>query len=217
MKNLIVLLIFSLSLTSLFAQNFEKEQIDDKEVTGLKVTVGADFALQLQAIGHEAPTELIDLKNNFNLPTANLYITADLAPGIQLFLNNYMSSRHHNEAWVEGGYLIIDKLPFISNSDRFMKFLTLKAGVMMPDYGDAHYFRSNNGDVFGNPFVGNWIMDAYTNNPGMEVMFRKNDFIALVGANNGRMNHGRGNDIGEDLVFNWKLAYDTDINHPYYN
>lgn len=212
MKNLIVLLIFSLSLTSLFAQNFEKEQIDDKEVTGLKVTVGADFALQLQAIGHEAPIELIDLKNNFNLPTANLYISADLAPGIQLFLNNYMSSRHHNEAWVEGGYLIIDKLPFISNSDRFMKFLTLKAGVMMPDYGDAHYFRSNNGDVFGNPFVGNWIMDAYTNNPGMEVMFRKNDFIALVGANNGRMNYGRGNDIGEDLVFNWKLAYDTDIN-----
>ena len=50
--------------------------------------------------------------------------------------------------------------------------------------------------VINNPFVGNWVMDAYTTNPGLEVMFRNNGIIALVGANNGRMNYGRGNDIG---------------------
>jgi hypothetical protein len=206
------MILFSLAvLFSLgaFAQQFEKPQIDDKEINKLKVKVGGDFALQLQMLDHEAPVELIDLKNNFNLPTANLNITADLAPGIQLFMNNYMSSRHHNEAWVEGGYLTIDKFPFLPSADNLMKDFTIRAGVMMPNYGDAHFYRSNNAFVINNPFVGNWIMDAYTTNPGLEILFRKNGFLALVGTNNGRMNYGRGNDIGEDLVFNWKLGYDN--------
>jgi hypothetical protein len=211
MKNLIIVFFAVLISMPSFSQNFEKEKIDDQEFTNLKVKVGADFALQLQALDHEAPVELIDLKNNFNLPTANLSITADLAPGIQLYINNYMSSRHHNEAWVEGGYLTIDKMPFLPATDNLMQYLTIKAGVMMPNYGDAHFYRSNNAGVINNPFVGNWIMDAYTTNPGLEVMYRNNGFLALVGTNNGRMNYGRGNDLGEDLVFNWKLAYDTDV------
>lgn len=211
MRNLIIVIFAMLISMPSFSQNFEKEQIDDQEFNNLKVKVGADFALQLQALDHEAPVELIDLKNNFNLPTANLNITADLAPGIQLFINNYMSSRHHNEAWVEGGYLTIDKMPFLPSTDNLMKYLTVKVGVMMPNYGDAHFYRSNNAAVINNPFVGNWIMDAYTTNPGLEVMYRNNGFLALVGTNNGRMNYGRGNDLGEDLVFNWKLAYDTDV------
>lgn len=198
--------LFSLGL---FAQQFEAPQIDDKPVDKVKVKVGGDFALQLQMLDHEAPVELIDLKNNFNLPTANLNIDAFLADGIKLHINNYLSSRHHNEAWVEGGYLIIDKFPFLPASDDLMKYFTVKAGVMMPNYGDAHFFRSNNADVIDNPFVGNWIMDAFTTNPGLEIMYRNNGILALVGTNNGRMNYGRGNDIGEDLVFNWKLGYDS--------
>ncbi|HDR52646.1 MAG TPA: hypothetical protein ENN90_13685 [Mariniphaga anaerophila] len=211
MKNVLILVFALLLSFSSFSQQFEKEKIDDQEFTGLKVKVGGDFALQLQALDHEAPVELIDLKNNFNLPTANLSITADLAPGIQLFINNYMSSRHHNEAWVEGGYLIIDKMPFLPAADNLMQNLTIRAGVMMPNYGDAHFYRSNNASVIQNPFVGNWIMDAYTTNPGLEIMYRKSGFLALVGTNNGRVNYGRGNDLGEDLVFNWKLAYDTEV------
>jgi hypothetical protein len=209
-KMMLLGLAFFMSM-GLFAQQFEKPQLDDQEFDKLKVKVGGDFAIQLQALDHEAPVELIDLKNNFNLPTANLNITADLAPGIQLYMNNYLSSRHHNEAWVEGGYLTIDKLPFLPSTDDVMKYFTIKAGVMMPNYGDAHFFRSNNADVIDNPFVGNWIMDAFTTNPGLEVMYRNNGFLALVGTNNGRMNYGRGNDIGEDLVFNWKLGYDKNL------
>ncbi|RIH64651.1 hypothetical protein D1164_13495 [Mariniphaga sediminis] len=212
MKNLSFLVIALLLSLPAFSQQFEKEKINAEEFKNVKVTVGGDFAIQLQSLDHEADVELIDLKNNFNLPTANLNITADLAPGIQLFINNYMSSRHHNEAWVEGGYLVIDNMPFLPAADNVMKYLTIKAGVMMPNYGDAHFFRSNNADVLNNPFVGNWIMDAYTTNPGLEVMFRSNGFLALVGTNNGRLNYGRGNDIGEDLVFNWKLGYDTQVN-----
>jgi hypothetical protein len=212
MRKITVIVASLLIAMTSFAQQFEAEKIDPQEFSDLKVKVGADFALQLQWLDHEADVELIDLKNNFNLPTANLNITADLAPGIQLYINNYMSSRHHNEAWVEGGYLTIDNLPFLPAADNLMQYLTIKAGVMNPNYGDAHFFRSNNAAVTNNPFVGNWIMDNYTSNPGLEVMYRNKGVLALVGTNNGRMNYGSGNDIGEDLVFHWKLGYDTNIN-----
>lgn len=211
-KPLIFIYLILISLTSI-SQQFEKPKPNTENFNKVEVKVGGDFAIQFQAIDHEAPVELIDLKNNFNLPTANLSITASLAPGIVLFINNYMSSRHHNEAWVEGGYLTIDKLPFLPVTDNIMQYLTIKAGVMMPNYGDAHYFRSNNASVLNNPFVGSWVMDAYTTNPGMEIMFRNNGFLALIGANNGRVSYGTGNNIGEDLVFNWKLAYDKNINN----
>lgn len=211
MKRLIILVSATIISMMSFGQQFEKAKLDPSAFEKVKVKVGADFAIQLQMLDHEADVELIDLKNNFNLPTANLNITADLAPGIQVYINNYMSSRHHNEAWVEGGYLIIDHMPFLPVSDNLMKYLTIKAGVMMPNYGDAHFFRSNNADVTNNPFVGNWIMDAYTANPGLEIMFRNNGFLALVGTNNGRMNYGRGNDLGKDLVFNWKVGYDKNL------
>lgn len=211
MKRFILVIIAAFVSMISFGQQFEQAKLDPSTFEKVKVKVGADFAIQLQALDHEADVELIDLKHNFNLPTANLSITTDLAAGIQLHMNTYLSSRHHNEAWVEGGYLLIDNMPFLPAADNIMKYLTIKAGVMMPDYGDAHYFRSNNAGVLNNPFVGNWVMDAYTTNPGLEVMFRSNGFLALAGANNGRMNYGRGNDLGEDLVFNWKVGYDKNI------
>jgi hypothetical protein len=211
MQRIFFLVYFALISIFSIGQQFEEPKPVTDEFEKVNVKVGGDFAIQLQSLDHEAPVELIDLKNNFNLPTANLNVTASLAPGISLFINNYMSSRHHNEAWVEGGYLTIDKMPFLPVTDDIMKYLTIKAGVMMPNYGDAHYFRSNNASVLNNPFVGNWIMDAYTTNPGLEVLYRNKGFLALIGTNNGRVNYGRGNDIGEDLVFNWKMGYDKDI------
>lgn len=210
MRRLVIIIAAIFLGQATFAQQFEDEKIVS-EFENVKVKVGGEFAMQLQALDHEAPVELIDLKNNFNLPTANLNLTADLAPGIRSYINFYMSSRHHNDTWVEGGYLTIDQMPFLPATDNIMKYLTIKAGVMMPNYGDAHFFRSNNADVMANPFVGNWIMDAYTNNPGLEVMFRDQGFLAVVGTNNGRMNYGRGNDLGKDLVFNWKVGYDNNI------
>ena len=212
MKRFIVLITAAFVSMISFGQQFEQPKLDPSTFEDVKVKVGGDFAIQLQMLDHEADVELIDLKNNFNLPTANLSLITDLAPGIQLHMNTYLSSRHHNEAWVEGGYLLIDNMPFLPAADNIMKYITIKAGVMMPDYGDAHYFRSTNASVLNNPFVGNWVMDAYTTNPGLEVMFRDKGFLALVGANNGRMNYGRGGDLGDDLVFNWKLGYDKNIN-----
>ena len=210
MRKSILLLIFSAYTMGLMAQ-FEKSKSSPDEFENVNVKVGGDFALQIQGIEHEANIELVDLKKNVNLPTANLNITVDLAPGMQLYINNYMSSRHHNEAWVEGGYLTIDHLPFLPVADNIMKFLTIKAGVMNPNYGDAHFYRSNNAAVMNNPFVGNFIMDNFTTNPGMEIMFRHEGIQAMVGSNNGRLNFGRGGDLIDDLVFNWKVGYDKNL------
>jgi hypothetical protein len=211
----IIVLSIALVLFGLIAfAQFEQSKIDADGFDQVKVKVGGDFALQLQALDHNingVSDSLVDLKNNFNLPAANLSLTTDLAPGIQLYMNVFLSSRHHNESWVEGGYLTIDRLPFLPAADEIMKHFTIKAGVMMPNYGDAHFFRSTNASVLNNPFVGNLIMDAYTTNPGMEIMFRKDGILAMVGTNNGRMNYGRGNDIGQDMVFNFKVGYDKQI------
>ncbi len=213
MKRTILLFCAMVIAMAGFGQNFEAPQLDSMNFEKVKVSVGADFALQMQSLNHEAPNATLKtLPHNFNLPTANLSVTADLAPGIQLYINNFMSSRHHNEAWVEGGYLIIDKLPFLPGTDRLMENFTIKAGVYSPDFGDSHYYRSTNAAVLNNPFVGNWIMDSYTTNPGMEIMYRNNGIIAEVGTNNGRLNYGRGANLGQDLVFNWKVGYDKQLN-----
>lgn len=193
---------------------FEKPQLDSTVFEKVTVKVGADFALQLQALSHEAPNstvELFDLPKNFNLPTANLSIAADLAPGVRVYINNFMSSRHHNDAWVEGGYMLIDKLPFLPASDDIMENFTIKAGVFNPNFGDSHFYRSTNAAIMSNPFVGNWIMDNYTTNPGLEIMYRNKGMIAMLGTNNGRLNYGSGNDLWQDLVFNWKVGYDSEI------
>ena len=69
----------------------------------------------------------------------------------------------------------------LSVFDNLMNYLTLKVGVMEVNYGDEHFRRSDNGNVIKNPFVGNYIMDAFTTAPALEVMFRSNGLLAMVG------------------------------------
>src|SRR4030042_1491725 len=147
----------------------------------LKVHVGGDFALQYQILNHDADSTLIPLGTGFNLPTANLNLDVDLARGIKLNLVTYLSARHHNEAWVKGGYIAFDELSFINSPgiEKLMDYLTIIVGDMELNYGDAHFRRSDNGSVTRNPFVGNYIMDAFTTAPALEIMFRNKGIIAM--------------------------------------
>src|SRR5690606_40383887 len=79
------------------------------------VKIGAAFALQYQAIDHEnsGSVPLYNIGNNFNLATANLDFDVKLYDGVNLHLRTYLSSRHHPEPYVIGGYITIDKLDFI--------------------------------------------------------------------------------------------------------
>jgi len=165
---------------------FETSKDDDTEFDGLKVKVGADFALQFQGLR----ADNANLGNNFNLPTANLNIDAQLADGMRVHLRTYLSSRHHNETWVKGGYLQIDKLDFVSPgfAEEIMKITTLKFGMDDINYGDAHFRRTDNAQAIYNPFVGNYIMDAFATEAFAEVTLQPNDLLFVAGLSNGNLN-----------------------------
>ncbi len=183
MRKLQILAIGLILTVSAFGQNFEQDQIDDNGFDHVQAKVGADFAMQYQMLENHADSALVPLGKGLNLPTANFTISADLARGVRVHLTTYLSSRHHNEAWVKGGYLLLDQLPFLHSDgvDNVMNYLTLKVGVTEVNYGDEHFRRSDNGDVNNNPFVGNYIMDAFTTAPALEIMFRNPAGLIAMG------------------------------------
>jgi hypothetical protein len=207
---------------------FEPPQDSGNNFNKIHVKLGADFAIQYQILEHHADTNLIPLGKGFNLPTANMNIDAELAPGISLNLVTYLSARHHNEAWVKGGYILFDELPFIKSEaiDKAMDYLTLKVGDMELDYGDAHYRRSDNGHVITNPFVGNYIMEAFTTAPAAEIMFRHNGILAMAGLTSGILKQDLVTFSAKDssytpynttkeLAFYWKAGYDKQFSEDF--
>jgi hypothetical protein len=170
---------------------FETTKDTGVEFTGFKLDFGAAFTSQLQALWHSnaaAPSvvsgvdvnRLADIGFGFNNPTANLYVHTQLAPGIRVTLTSYLSSRHHNETWVKDGYVQIDQSPIdFAPLKALMEIVTLRVGDFEINYGDAHFRRSDNGNAVYNPFVGNYIMDAFTTQIGGEVYLKTSGIIAM--------------------------------------
>ena len=183
---------------------------------GIKVRVGGSSTLQFQALNHEnsGAVELIPIGDNFNLATANLDLDVALAKGVRMHLRTYLSSRHHPEPYVKGGYFQVDNLDFISPGflEEAMKYLTIKVGHMENNYGDTHFRRSDNSQAMYNPFVGNLIMDAFTTEVGGEVYFRKNGFIGMFGLSNGKLNQAVSNPETTGASILAKLGYDGQVN-----
>lgn len=186
----------------------------------LKVRVGGAFALQFQGLKHEsgadqnnAATQLYDIGNNFNLPTANLDLDVALYDGINLHLRTFLSSRHHNETYVKGGYIQIDKLDFIQKDflSDFMKHATIKFGHDEINYGDVHFRRSDNAYTTQNPFVGNYLMDAYATMIFAELYYQKDGFIGMGGVTNGRLNQNATGGTSPSVYA--KLGYDKQLNN----
>lgn len=179
------------------ATMFETPKQDPTPFEGLRVRIGGSFTQQFQALDHEngvdlntyPEKELIALTNGFNLATANLNMDVQLADGVRLNLVTYLSSRHHPEAWVKGGYLQFDKLPFMNSAllDNVMEYATIKVGHMEINYGDAHFRRTDNGHALHNPFVGNLIMDAFNTEIGAEVMVRNNGLFGMLALTGGEI------------------------------
>jgi hypothetical protein len=126
---------------------------------------------------------LYEMGGGFPLAQANFNIDVQLADGVSLNLVSYMASHHHNEFWVKGGFLKVDKVSFLNSEvlDKLWKNLTLKVGHMEINYGDAHYRRSDGGHTLQNPWIENNIMDAFTTEIGAELYWQKNGII-LMGA-----------------------------------
>jgi hypothetical protein len=174
---------------------FETTKQDDPvKYDGMRVRFGAGFTQQYQNLKHENPlannegasNKLYPLTAGFMTAMANLYLDVQLADGIRLNVTTYLSARHHNEAWVKGGYIQFDKLPFKGQfwSD-LMKITTIKVGHMEVNYGDAHFRRSDGGHTLYNPFMESYIMDAYATEIGGEVYLQKNGLFGMVGITSG--------------------------------
>mgnify|MGYP000157644790 CR=1 FL=1 len=184
----------------------------------VKVRLGGASTLQFQAIDNEnsGAIPLAEIGSNFNLATANLDLDVALYDGVRMHLRTYLSSRHHHETYVKGGYFQIDKLNFISEgfAENFMKHATIKVGHMENNYGDAHFRRSDNAETIFNPFVGNLIMDSFTTEVGAELYYQcDNGFLGMVGFSNGKLNQNvkESNGTTGGAAFLAKFGYDKQI------
>ena len=199
---------------------FETSKIDTVGFDGLKLRIGANFTQQFQALKHSNSenivgevnkNELYDLGSGFNLAMANLNLDVQLADGVRVSLISYMSTKHHNEFWVKGGFFQIDKVGFLNNEfmNELWKNLTLKIGHMEINYGDAHFRRSDAGNALYNPFIENNLLDAFTTEIGGELYWQKSGFLVMAGLTDGEVQGSvtKGND--REPSFYGKVGYDN--------
>lgn len=181
---------------------FETQKNDTTPFTKMKVKVGGNFTQDFQALTDQNTAtpvlvagvntnKLMPLKNGFNLAMANLNIDAQLEDGIRMNMTMYLSTRHHEETWVKGGYIQFDKLLFLKSNviDNIMKNVTIKVGDYEVDYGDQHFRRTDGGNAIFNPFAENYIMDEFATEIGGEIYYHSNlGFLAMAGITTGQLN-----------------------------
>lgn len=161
---------------------------------GLRIRFGAGFTQQFQNLKHEnklaanntTTNRLFPLQSGFMTAQANLVTDVQLADGIRLNVTTYLSGRRHTDTWVKGGYIQFDKLPFKGQFwNKLMDIATIKVGHMEINYGDQHFRRSDGGQTIQNPFMDNYIVDAFTTEIGGEVYLQKNGFFGMLGMTGG--------------------------------
>lgn len=175
---------------------FETTKNDSTPFTKMKVFVGGNFEMTFQGLRDQNTAtplfqppyvgnvnSLIPLTNGFVLPMANLNVDAQLADGIRVDLTVYLASRHHEDAWVKGGYVQFDKLLFLHSDwvNTIMQSVTIKVGQFDVDYGDQHYQRSDGGNTIYNPFIENYIMDEFATEIGGEIYYHSKCGLFLMG------------------------------------
>jgi hypothetical protein len=194
---------------------FESPKDTASTFDGLHVRLGGQSTLQFQGLDHENSgfVPLAEIGSNFNLATANLDLDVALYSGVRMHLRTYLSSRHHTETYVKGGYLQIDRLDFVSQGfmEEIMQFVTVKIGHMEINYGDTHFRRTDNAQSIHNPFVGNYLMDSFTTEVGGEVYLKKNGFLGMLGITNGKLNQSVESPGTTSPSFVAKVGYDNNL------
>ncbi len=194
---------------------FEAPMDADAEYDGRTVKWGAAFTQQYQNLSHSSDgADLTEIGGGFNLATANLDLDAILAEGIGLHVRTYLSSRHHPEAWVKGGYLQVNQLPMFDSEglNQLMEVVSIRAGHFEVNYGDAHFRRTDNADAIHNPFVGNNVLDAFNTEIGGEVYVRSNGFLAMGALTGGEIGGGVTNPDERSPSLYGKLGIDRQVN-----
>ncbi|MDO9634037.1 MAG: hypothetical protein Q7J05_03200 [Paludibacter sp.] len=186
---------------------FESPKAENETFEKVKLKIGGNFTQSFQALSHSNTADvtanpaanLVKIGPGFNTAVANLNFDIHLAEGVYMNMALYLSSRHHNETWVKGGYIRFDKLPFLKMDflDEIMKYTTIKVGHMEVNYGDAHFRRSDNGNAMYNPFIENYILDAFATEIGAEVDVTYDGFLAALSVTNGQI---KGNILAYDPI-----------------
>jgi hypothetical protein len=184
---------FKIRIGGSFTQGFQSFTAKNKaNYVALSGTNKTNKNLLFGAITSKTAGDFDTLSSNltgFNLAMANLNFDIQIGDGIRVFLENYMSSRHHSEFWVKGGYIQIDKLPMFNNPDWFTKYVRVKIGHFQPNYGDFQHRRSDGGNTIFNPFTENLILDAFTTEIGGEVyIFPVDNLMLMAGMTSGFIN-----------------------------
>jgi hypothetical protein len=216
---------------------FETTKGDTTTFHNLKVKVGGNFEQSFQALRDQNTAtsmtqtgftgnvnSLMPLASGFDLAMANLNIDAQLSDGIRVSLTTYLSSRHHEDTWVKGGYIQFDKLLFLHSDlvDNIMKSVTIKIGQFDVDYGDQHYRRTDGGNTIYNPFVENYVMDEFATELGGEITYHHpSGLFVMGGVTNGeldptvvgatKIDSATGQVNHYAAAFHGKLGYDKQI------
>jgi hypothetical protein len=198
---------------------FETPKVTDVPFDGINVRIGGANTLQFQGLSHSNDgDDIFDIGPNFNLATSNLDLDVQLYSGLRMHLRTYLSSRHHSQPYVKGGYMQVDRLDFIDDGflSELMDKVTIKVGHMQINYGDAHFRRTDNGQAIHNPFVGNYIMDSFTTEVGGEIYYQDSGFIGMIGLTNGKLNQSVREPAEDQLATRvsivGKLGYDSQVN-----
>jgi hypothetical protein len=206
---------------------FENPKLDTTVFKKVEVGFGGAFAQDFQNLTHTntaAPVlvggvnknALIPIGAGFTTAMANLDLNVQLAKGIRVDLVTYLSTRHHNDTWVKGGYLQVDASPWdVAMLNDVMKYTTLKIGQFDVDYGDAHYRRTDGGNGMYNPFVGNLIMDAFSTEIGATAYYRRAGWIVMGGFTSGTSDGQVQNPGQHQPAYLAKLGYDKQINSDF--
>jgi hypothetical protein len=216
---------------------FETTKADTTSFHKLHVKVGGNFEETFQNLNNKNTASAMTLTGysgnvnslesltpGFDLAMANLNVDVQLADGIRVNLVTYLASRHHEDAWVKGGYIQFDKLLFLHSNliDNIMKSVTIKVGQYDVDYGDQHYRRSDGGNTIYNPFIENYILDEFATEIGGEVIYHhKSGLFALGGITNGeldptvlsatKVDSATGQLNKYDAAFHGKIGYDKQV------
>ncbi|MFV0481022.1 MAG: hypothetical protein ACK5LP_03460 [Campylobacteraceae bacterium] len=150
-----------------------------------ELNFNVDLVFYFQGLNHDykpATGSVNRIEPGLILPTANFDINAKIMSGFNVKLETMLSSHHHNDAYVKGGYATVDNLDFIYDGflSSFMDRSTIKIGVNDVNYGDDHFRRTDNADVFRNPFIFNHAVDAYMQGTHIEVLTRLPEFNSFV-------------------------------------
>ncbi len=150
--------------------------------------LGMDAATAWQALDHEGDT-LASLSPGFQAAVGNLYLSAGLVKGIDVYAEFYMGSKgHQGQFYDREGYVMLSELPEswdILGLNRVLEHVDVKAGHFEIDFGNQHRFRSDNAQVQRNPLIGNFIVDENTVEAGFEVIGHAGMVHALAGYGGG--------------------------------